>query len=612
MSGKSSEQIMSSETLAFGSLCDVLTKKVAQAFASAGAPSELGRVVLSERRDLSDYQCNGALAAARELKQNPRQIAERIIETVKNNQGEEIFSALAVDGPGFINFSISDKFLISQVAALASTKKIASLPQVECKYTVVDFGGPNIAKPMHVGHLRSSLIGDCLQRLCHFLGLKTVSDIHLGDWGTPMGMLIMEMRHKFPELKSIYRSDCSEEECEKAIGKVSITIDDLEQLYPQAARRCQENKEDMAKALWATAELQNSAPFAKALWKRFVAVSIEALKKDFDQMGVHFDLWNGEASVHDRIAPILERLKQEEKATISDGALIIPLADPKGKEEIPPLILTKSDGAYLYGTTDVATLDERINELHIEQMLYVVDKRQSLHFKQLFLAGRQIGLVPPDIVMEHIAFGTVNGPDRKPFKTRAGGVMKLKDLIEMATEEARKKLSEMRAAADYDNDERESIAKAVGMAALKYGDLMHDRTTDYVFDLEKFTRFEGRTGPYILYAAVRIKAILRKAKEQGFTIGPVSTMSGVERELMLEMLRMPDQLYLAYHKRMPNYICDYAYDVAYAFNRFYLQCHILSEKDEKLRASWLGLSDLCLYELEKLLCLLGIDIPERM
>lgn len=331
-----------------------------------------------------------------------------------------------------------------------------------------------------------------------------------------MGMLITEVHRKYPQLKAKYTQDDSE--YKRILSTISLAIDDLETLYPQAAKRCQDNKEDMAEALNATAELQNGHPCAKALWQRFVSISVEALKKDFDQLDVHFDLWNGEASVHDRIPKILEQLKKTGAATISDGAMIIPLSDPNGKEEIPPLMLTKSDGAYLYGTTDVATLDERM-EMHLEQMLYVVDKRQSLHFKQLFLSGRQIGMVPPDVIMEHVAFGTVNGPDRKPFKTRAGGVMKLKDLIEMAAEEARKKLAEMRAAADYNDKERETIAKTIGMAALKYGDLMHDRTTDYVFDLEKFTRFEGRTGPYILYAAVRIKAIVRKAQEQGFAIG---------------------------------------------------------------------------------------------
>mgnify|MGYP000662194191 FL=1 len=276
------------------------------------------------------------------------------------------------------------------------------------------------------------------------------------------------------------------------------------------------------------------------------------------------------------------------------------------------MLLQKSDGAYLYGTTDVATLEERLEDLKAEQIWHVVDKRQSLHFKQLFLAARQIGLAGPEIRLEHIAFGTVNGPDRKPFKTRAGGVMKLKELISLATEEARKRLAEMRAAADYDAEEREEIAKAVGIAALKYGDLMHDHNTDYVFDLEKFSRFEGRTGPYVLYAAVRIKAILRKAREQGFKIGPISDMKGAERELMLELLRLPDVLYSAYYKRMPNYLCDYAYDLAYAFNRFYLECHILSEKNETLRSSWLGLSNLCLFELENVLFLLGITIPQRM
>lgn len=597
----------SSTAEAYGSLCEIFTEIFSESFAAIGAPPELGKVVLSERKDLSNYQCNGALAAARDLKQNPRQIAQQIVDRVKSGDKDEIFSALSIDGPGFINISLSDKFLISQIDLLAKHKQIAPLPPNKQKYTVVDFGGPNVAKPMHVGHLRSTLLGDSLQRLCRFLGLKVVSDIHLGDWGTPMGMLITEVKRRFPDLL-YFKADYSGPYPEES----PVTIEDLEELYPQAANRCKENKEDMAEALHATTELQNGKPYARALWQHFVNVSIKALKEDFAELGVHFDLWNGEASVHHRIPKILEKLKKEGHATISDGALIIPINAPDEKEEIPPLILTKSDGAYLYGTTDVATLEERIDDMHLEQMLYVVDKRQSLHFKQLFIAGRQIGMVPADVILEHVAFGTINGPDRRPFKTRTGGVMKLKDLIKMATDEASKKLAEMRAAADYDQGERESIAKAVGIAALKYGDLMHDHNTDYVFDLDKFTRFEGRTGPYVLYGAVRIKAILRKAKDQGFATGPISVMRGIERELMLELLRMPDVLYMAYQKRMPNYLCDYAYDLAYTFNRFYLECHILSEKDEALRASWLGLSDLCLYELDTILSLLGITVPERM
>jgi len=593
----------SSET--FGSVSETLTNIFSDAFAQLGLRRELGKVVVSERRDLSDYQCNGALSGARELKQNPRQIAEKVIEIVSKGKEQEVFSELTVDGPGFINIKLSDKFLISSLQFLEKNKKITPLP--ERPHTIVDFGGANIAKPMHVGHLRTTLLGDCLQKLCRFLGLKVTSDTHLGDWGTQMGMLIAEMRHKFPNLpyfKPDYTGPYPKES--------PVTIEDLEALYPEASKRCQNDKAAMAKALYETTQLQNGAPYARALWQHFVNVSIKALKEDFAALGVYFDLWKGESDVHDRIPRILEKLKAEGKAITSDGALVIPLKDPEGKEEIPPLLLIKSDGAYLYGTTDIATLEERLEDLHAEQILHVVDKRQSMHFKQFFLAARQIGMAGPNLKLEHIAFGTVNGPDRKPFKTRAGGVMKLKELINLATEEARKKLAEMRAASEYDANERESIALAVGIAALKFGDLMHDYNTDYVFDLEKFSRFEGRTGPYVLYASVRIKAILRKAKEQGLIVGPITAISGIERELMLELLRLPDILYLSYHKRMPSYLCDFAYDLAYTFNRFYLQCHILSEADESLRSSWLGLSDLCLYELETLLSLLGISVPERM
>ncbi len=607
MSPSSLNNLQPQANQTLGSVSEILTEIFARAFVQLGLKEELGKVVVSERRDLSDYQCNGALAGARDLKQNPRQIAEKIIEIVNKDKEQEVFSALTIDGPGFINIKLSDKFLISLVRFFAESKKVAPLPKDELKKTVIDFGGANIAKPMHVGHLRTTLLGDSLQKLCSFLGLKVISDTHLGDWGTQMGMLIAEIRHKFPELpyfKPNYEGPYPTES--------PVTIEDLESLYPEASKRCQTDKEAMAAALYETTQLQKGVPYARALWQHFVNVSIAALKDDFAMLDVYFDLWKGESDVHDRIPSILEKLKAAGHAVVSDGALIIPLTDPEGKEEIPPLLLVKSDGAYLYGTTDVATLKERIEDLHAEQIFHVVDKRQSLHFKQLFLAARKIGMAPPNIGLEHIAFGTVNGPDRKPFKTRSGGVMKLKELIHLATEEARKKLAEMRAASEYDAEEKEKIAKAVGIAALKYGDLMHDHNTDYVFDLEKFSRFEGRTGPYVLYAAVRIKAILRKAKEQELAIGPITTITGIERELMLELLRMPDILYSAYHKRMPNYLCDFAYDIAYTFNRFYLQCHILSEENEALRASWLGLSDLCLFELETLLYLLGISVPARM
>lgn len=586
------------------SLSNQLTRQFEQAFQKCGFKPEFGKVVLSQRPELSNYQCNGALPVAQSSKGNPRQIAQKILDALDN---KEIFSTISIDGPGFINITLSDDFLIRQVNRLTKANYAELLPDGNKRKTIIDFGGPNVAKPMHVGHMRTTLIGDCLQKLFKLLGIPIESDIHLGDWGTHMGMLICEIERKYPDLpyfdmnfKGPYPSN------------PPVTIEDLDQLYPQASARCKNDKAEMEKALKATVELQNGRPGFRALWQHIMDVSLVALRRDFDELGVHFDQWFGESRYHQRIPALLKRLKDNGTAIVSNGALVVSLTDVSQGREIPPLILVKSDGGYLYGTTDMATLEERVDDFKVKQILYVVDKRQSLHFEQVFLAGYKTGLADKTISLEHIGYGTVNGPDGKPFKTRSGGTMKLKDLIEQVKEESHNRLSEMRAAEGYDEAERLVIANKVAIAALKFGELMHDCAADYIFDIGKFTRFEGRTGPYVLYSAVRIKSILKKASEQGLTIGPISAISGPERELFLELCRLPDILVSAYQNRMPSYLCEFAFNLSQVFNRFYLQCHILTEQNKSLQSSWLGLLSLCLEQMQLVLHLLGIDIPERM
>jgi arginyl-tRNA synthetase len=581
-----------------------LTEQFQEAFQKCGLQPEFGKVVVSQRPELSNYQCNGALPLAKSIKGNPRQIAEKILDALEN---KELFSALSIDGPGFVNITLSDNFLIERARLLTKPNYAELVASSARPKTIIDFGGANVAKPMHVGHMRTALIGDCLQKLFRLLAVPIESDIHLGDWGTQMGMLICEIERKWPDLPYFDRT------FEGTYPSQSpVNIDDLDQLYPQASARCKADKTEMEKALKATVELQNGCRGYRALWQHIMDVSLVALRRDFDELGVHFDQWFGESRYHDRIPALLKRLKDNGTAIVSDGALIVSLTDVAHGREIPPLILVKSDGGYLYGTTDMATLQERVDDFKVKQIIYVVDKRQSLHFEQLFLAAHKTGLAEKTITLEHIAYGTVNGTDGKPFKTRSGGAMKLKDLIEIAKEEALKRLSEMRAAEGYDEAERLEIANKVGIAALKFGELMHDSSVDYIFDISKFTRFEGRTGPYVLYSAVRIKSILKKAEEQGLTIGPISTITGHERELLLELCRFPDLLVHAYENRMPSYLCEFAFNLSQVFNRFYLHCHILNEQDKILQSSWLGVLSLCLDQMQSVLKLLGIDIPERM
>jgi arginyl-tRNA synthetase len=454
--------------------------------------------------------------------------------------------------------------------------------------------------------LRSSIIGDCLQRLFCANHWAVTSDVHLGDWGLPMGQLISELAIRRPDLPYFDPADRSPYPQESP-----ITMDELEQLYPQAAAACKADPQRLEAAREATVALQAGRPGYRALWRHFHKVSAEGLTREFGSLGVVFDEWRGESDADPFIPEMIERLKDQGLAVMDQGALVVHVAENADTSEMPPLILLKSDGAVNYATTDVATIVERVREHDPDLILYVVDQRQHLHFEQVFRAARRGGL-SGRATLEHIGYGTVNGKDGKPFKTRAGGVMKLYDLIAMATEEAMKRLTEQGLAADYPAEERSRIAKAVGLAAIKFADLSNNRVSSYVFDLERFTRFEGKTGPYLQYAAVRIKSILRKAQSEGYGTASPVIASEEERRLALQLLTMSEALVSAEMKRAPNLICDFVFTLAQNFSRFYTEHHILSESDEALRAARLGLCALTLTQIERMLGILGIEVPDRM
>jgi len=590
------------------SIADHLTGLVSRAFGDAGLPPELGLVVPSSRPDLGQFQCNGALPAAKRLGAKPRDLAEAVAERLRPTG---LFADVSLAGPGFINLTLTDAFLGERIEAMAGDARLG-VPNAEPPQTVIlDYGGPNVAKPMHVGHLRASILGESLKRLARFVGHDALGDVHLGDWGLPMGMLITEVAARRPDLP-YFGADAEG----PFPADSPVSMDDLEALYPAAAAACREDPARLEAARRATAELQAGRPGYVALWRHFVDVSIAGLKRDFAALGVTFDLWKGEADVHGLIEPMVDDLKARGFAEDSEGALVVRVAREDDRTEMPPLILLKSDGAVMYGTTDVATILDRMRAHQPHLVLYVVDQRQHLHFEQVFRAAGLAGYDRrPDggaARFEHVGFGTMNGPDGKPFKTRAGGVMKLEDLIRMASDSATARLDEAGLAEGYPAEERAAIARMVGLAAIKFADLSNHRTSNYVFDLDRFTRFEGKTGPYLQYAAVRIKSLMRKAREQGFEPGPIRPPGEVERDLVLALGRLPEAVAAAWDKRAPNELADYAHTLAQEFSRFYNACHILSESDAGLRGSRLGLAALTLRTLERVLDVLGLEVPERM
>jgi arginyl-tRNA synthetase len=573
------------------SLQSHLSELAGKAFADLGLAAELGEVLPSQRPELAQYQCNGAMAAAKQLGRPPREIATEVAAALSSHP--EI-AATDVAGPGFINISLTDAALAEWAKRISHDDHLGYTPATDPLKVLVDYAGPNVAKAMHVGHLRATIIGDSLARLFAFAGHDVIRDPHFGDWGFQMGLMIAVVQ-------------------EEGIDPATITLADLQRLYPEASDRADSDRAFADRVRATTVALQQGDEEALGIWRQMKAVSEESQRRDFAALGVEFDLWYGESDVADRLDPLVDRLVDAGITEESQGALIVRVDLPDDNRDWPPLIVRSTAGGFLYSTTDVATLEMRVDDLGVDLMLYVVDRRQGDHFTQVFRVARKAGIASEDVGLEHIGFGTMNGPDGKPFKTREGGVVRLGDVIDMIQAAARKRLDEAHIAEDYPESEREMIARQVGVAALKFGDLINNRGSDYIFDLERFSSFEGKTGPYLQYAAVRIKSILRKADERGLQPGEIIAPSiDAERNLMLALFRFPEVVQRSIDLRAPNHVAEYAYTLAGEWNSFYDRCHILNEADPGQQASWLSLARWTETTLETLLHLLGIEVPDRM
>ena len=606
-----------------------LSEAAAAAFQAAGLPPEFGRVTASDRPDLADFQCNGALAAAKSAKRNPREIAVQVVDILK---GDPRLASVEIAGVGFINMRVSDEALSARVRDIASDDRVGAQLLEQPRRVLVDYAGPNVAKPMHVGHLRASIIGESVKRLYRFRGDDVVGDAHFGDWGFQMGLLISAimdedafinaLMQKLPEAPRGFSA--ADEAKVMAELESRITLADLDRIYPAASIRQKEDPAFKERARKATAELQNGRFGYRLLWRHFVKVSRVALEREFHALGVDFDLWKGESDVNDLIEPMVRQLEDKGLLVDDQGARIVRVARPgeTKKKKLPdgtvievespdPLLVVSSEGSAMYGTTDLATILDRRKSFDPHLILYCVDQRQADHFEQVFRAAYLAGYATPGS-LEHIGFGTMNGADGKPFKTRAGGVLKLHDLIEMAREKARERLREAGLGAELSEAQFEDTAHKVGVAALKFADLQNFRGTSYVFDLDRFTSFEGKTGPYLLYQSVRIKSVLRRAAEAGAVAGRIEIHEPAERDLAMLLDAFEGALQEAYDKKAPNFVADHAYKLAQAFSKFYAACPIMSADTEVLRASRLTLAETTLRQLVLALDLLGIEAPERM
>ncbi len=587
------------------------------AFEAEGLEVRWGAVKRSDRPELADFQCNGCMGAAKQAGMNPRELAAKIEPRLADY---EVIDRVDIAGPGFLNITVSAEALARQSAFIGADPKAGGGVAADPEKVVIDFGGPNVAKPMHVGHIRSAVIGDTLVRLMRFLGDDVTGDVHLGDWGLQMGLLIIAVMDEQPEMVYFGEGAAAPFPTEPP-----VTMDDLSRLYPMASARAKEDEAYAKRAQDAVAEMQAGRPGYRALLQHFIQVSIAALKVDYSFLDVSFDLWKGESDVDPLIAPMIDDLKARGLAVKDDGAWIIQIArddenietvgkdgKPRLKNPMPPFMLVNSRGATGYHATDLATIKDRIDSITPDRILYVVDQRQALHFEQVYRASDKVGYIARDR-LEHLGFGTVNGKDGKPFKTREGGTLRLADLNAMALEEATKRIGETGLSGDIGEAEKATIGELVARASLRFADLQNQRTTNYVFDLERFTSFEGKTGPYLLYAAVRIKAILRRAAEQGFEAGDIEIAAAEERKLVLALDGFALALRLAREKRMPHYVCEHVYSLAQAFSAFYAACPILkADIAPSTRASRLALCQTVLHQLEAGLDIIGITAPERM
>ncbi len=596
-------------------LASTLGEAVGAAFAGLGLPAELGRVTASDRPDLADFQSNGALAAAKRVGRNPREIAGAVVEALA---AEPALANVDVAGPGFINLKVSAAALTARANALAADDRAGLSSVATSRRVLVDYGGPNVAKEMHVGHLRASIIGESIKRLYRFRGDETVGDAHFGDWGFQMGLLIVACADADPAVADqLARLETEPpgwtEEDEAALDAdldARISLADLDRLYPAAAARAKTDPAYRDRARRATAELQAGRFGHRLIWRHFAGVTRVALERDFHALGVDFDLWRGESDVDPLIEPMVAELKAKGLLVEDQGAQIVRVARESDRREVPPLLVTSSEGSAMYGTTDLATIRDRERFFDPDLVLYVVDQRQADHFETVFRAAYLAGYAAEGS-LEHIGFGTMNGADGKPFKTREGGVLKLRDFIDMARDKARERLREADLGGELPAEEFETTAMQVAVAALKFADLVNFRGTSYVFDLDRFSSFEGKTGPYLLYQAVRVKSLLRRAAAEGVEPGPIVVAEGAERELVLLLDAFDRAATEAYDKRAPNLIADHAFRLAQTFARFYAACPVLTA-EPSVRASRLSLAALTLRQLELALDLLGIATPERM
>ena len=585
-------------------MLDLLSAEVAKAFAEAGYDEKYARVSLSNRPDLCEYQCNGAMAAAKEYHKAPIMIANAVVEAM---QGSEVFGEVQAVNPGFINMKVNNEYLSQYLNGMEKDERMGCEKAENPKTIMIDYGGPNVAKPLHVGHLRSAIIGESVKRIARFAGHKVIGDVHLGDWGLQMGLIITELRERKPEL--VYFDEAYEGEYP---AEAPFTISELEEIYPTASGKSKQDEAYKEAAMQATYELQHGRRGYQALLKHILNVSVTDLKRNYANLKVDFDLWKGESDAQPYIPDMVQKMKDGGYAYVSDNALVVDVKEDTDTKEVPPCMLLKSDGASLYTTTDLATIVERMKLYNPDEIIYVVDKRQEMHFIQVFRCARKCGLVTDKTELKFLGFGTMNGKDGKPFKTRDGGVMRLEYLLKDINEEMLKKIQESR---PMEEKEAEETAKIVGLSAVKYGDLSNQASKDYIFDVERFTSSEGNTGPYILYTIVRIKSILRKYEESGKKAGEGKIGAGrsdSEKALQLELSKFNSVMETAFDECAPHKICAYIYDLANAFNKFYHETKILATDDMEAQSSWISLLLLTRRVLETCIDMLGFEAPEKM
>ena len=582
-------------------LIDRLSAVVAEAFSAAGYDPACGRVTVSNRPDLCEFQCNGAMPAAKQHHKAPLVIAQDVVDRLQDGS---VFASAEAVKPGFINLRVQPAYLAAHLEQMRQSGRLGVTGERKPRGVVLDYGGPNVAKPLHIGHLRSAIIGESIKRIYRYFGDNVVGDIHLGDWGLQIGLIIAELERRKPDLPYFDESFTG-----PYPEEAPFTISELEEIYPTASARSKEDEPFAARAHEITFAVQQRRPGYYALWRHIMQVSVADLRKNYDNLNVSFDVWKGESDAQPYIPPMLEKLKAEGVLVESEGALVVPVAEEGDRKELPPCILVKSDGATLYATTDLATIVQRMEDYHPDKLLYLTDKRQSLHFEQVFRTARKGHLVPPETELQHIGFGTMNGKDGKPFKTRDGGVMRLETLIADTTGYVEERIRENKI---VPADEAHETAKLIAVGALKYGDLSNLATKDYIFDIERFAAFEGNTGPYLLYTIVRIKSIMARYDSDCSDLAVVPADSESALALQLCLANMPEQLAMAYRDSAPNVICAYAYELAGAVNRFYHETRILTEPDEEKRRGYVALVALARRALEECIDLLGFSAPDKM